>query len=193
MDRRRSRLALATAVALGLGLAACTSGSGTVATTTTAPTTTTVPETTTTTEPPLTAGRQLSVYNPEPGQCFDVRVVEGGGSIQTGVDATARGSGQVVLLLDCGTSHQYEVAGVVPVPSPPAQWPGNEALAGVAKKACPSVFAAYVGQSYERSALELGWVLPKAEEWRPGRQNVACVVFDPASGKLEGSVHGSGR
>jgi hypothetical protein len=194
--RRRGRRGGVTAVVAALAAlvpAACTGGGGTVATTTTAPTTTTIPEATTTTEPPLETGRQLFVYNPEAGQCFDVRVVESGATERVRSDATARGTGQVVLLLDCALPHQYEVAGTVAVPVPPAEWPGEEALADAARRVCPPVFASYVGQSYERSSLELGWVLPEADEWRPGRQTVACVVFDPVAGKLIGPVQGTGR
>ena len=178
---------------LAVALGACTGGSGSVATTTTAPTTTTVPETTTTTELPMEAGRQLFVYTPEAGQCFDLRSVEAGTRNRIDADATRRDDDQVVLLLDCAQPHQYEVAGIADVPFPPAEWPGQPALEDQAKRLCPPVFADWVGTPYERSELEMGWILPNAEEWGPGRQSVACLVFDPATGLLTGTTQGSAR
>ena len=191
--RRRCVAALVAAVLAVTAIAAsCTSGGQTVATTTTGPSTTTVPETTTTTEPPMDSGRKLFVYNPEAGQCFDVRIATSGASVALNSNATPRNDDQLILLLDCAIPHQYEVAGIVEVPRPGA-YPGDEELVTQAQRLCPAVFATHVGQSYERSALEMGWLLPTAEEWGRGKRTVACLVTDPAAGRLTGSVKGSGR
>jgi hypothetical protein len=181
--------ALAVTAAL---LAGCTSGSQTVATTTTGPSTTTVPETTTTTEPPMGSGRQLFVYNPEAGQCFDVRVIASGAAVPLNSNATPRNDDQVILLLDCAIPHQYEVAGVVEVPILGA-YPGDEELVRQAQRRCPPVFATYVGQPYESSSFELGWLLPTGEEWGRGKRTIACLVTDADDGRLTGTVRGSGR
>lgn len=193
-SRRRRGLAALGAAVVGLGIVgvACTGGGQTVATTTTAPTTTTVPETTTTTEPPIDAGRQLFVYNPEPGHCFDNRLVDSGTSDRLRTDATRRSDEVVVLLVECEVPHQYEVAGTVASALPGAH-PGDEALVREAQRSCPPLFAAHVGTPYERSGLEMGWILPTPEEWDQGRRTIACLVLDDREGRLTGSVQGSAR
>ena len=170
--------------------AACTGGSSTVATTTTAPTT--VPPTgeTVTTEVPLAEGRELFVYNPEPGQCFDLRATEGGARLAIRANATRVGDGEVVVLVDCSQPHQYEVTAVQDVPFV-AGWPGETELVVIAKRLCPDSHTAYVGRAYELSALEVGWILPTLEEWDRGRRQIACVVFDP-TGPLTSPAQASG-
>jgi len=193
--RTRVRAAMGLAVALAVATAAlvsCTSGSQTVATTTTGPSTTTVPETTTTTEPPMGSGRQLFVYNPEAGQCFDVRAISSGAAVALNTNATPRNEDQVILLLDCAIPHQYEVAGIVEVPLPGA-YPGDEELVRQAQRRCPATFATFVGQPYESSELEMSWLLPTVAEWGRGKHTIACLVTDPDEGRLTGTVAGSGR
>ena len=178
-------------IAAGLAVTACTGGSGTVATTTTAPTTVPATQETVTTEIPLAEGRELFVYNPEPGQCFDLRGTDGGARLAIRSDATRVGDGEVVVLLDCSQPHQYEVTAVVDVPFA-AGWPGDTELVAIAKRVCPESQAAYVGLAYELSALEVGWILPTLEEWDRGRRQIACVVFDPA-GPLTATAQASAR
>jgi hypothetical protein len=192
-----ARRAWARRVAVGAALlvavsAACTSGGQTVATTTTAPTTTTVPETTTTTEPPMDAGRQLFVFNPEGGHCFDNRDAESGASTRLRTDATRRDDEQVVLLVECDVPHQYEVAGGAQI-TLTGDYPGEDPLVREAQRLCPPVFSAFVGAPYERSALEMGWILPTQEQWGQGRRDVTCLVLDTVNGRLTGSVQGSRR
>lgn len=182
-------IGLAALVILG---AACTSGSSTVATTTTAPTTTIAPEVTTTTQVPLSEGRLLFVYNPEAGQCFDVRDAEDTGRRPTRTNASLS-EGEAVVLLDCGLPHQYEVSGIVAVPAPPVDRPSDEALIAEAKRACPTKLTALVGVPYERSVLEAGWLLPTDEEWRRGRTEIACLVYDPGADTTAGSLSGAAR
>ncbi len=180
-----------TILALVLLAGACTGGSGTVATTTTAPTTIAPTAETVTTEVPLAEGRELFVYNPEPGQCFDLRAAEGGTRLPIRTNATRVGDGEVVVLVDCVQPHQYEVTDVKDVPFV-AGWPGETELVAISKRLCPDSHSAYVGQAYELSALEVGWILPTLEEWDRGRRQIACVVFDP-TGPLTSPAQGSAR
>lgn len=171
---------------------ACTTGSSTVATTTTAPTTTLTPEVSTTTQVPLSDGRLLFVYNPEPGQCFDVRDAEDTARRPLRVNASLA-EGEAVVLLDCGQPHQYEVSAIVAVPAPPIDRPSDELLTAEAKRACPPQLSALVGLPYERSGLEAGWLLPADDEWRRGRTAIVCLVFDPAADTTTGSLGGAAR
>jgi hypothetical protein len=185
-------LALLVAAVLTM-LAACTGGDGTVATTTTAPTTTTLPETTTTTAVPMDVGTQLFVHNPEPGHCYDLRVLETGDRVRLDQDGTLRSEDQVVLLLDCAEPHQYEVAGVVELPFAGAERAGDDELVAAAKRLCPPVFGSWVGTGYERSSLEIGWVLPSDSQWDAGRKSIACLVLDTRQGLMTGTAQGSLR
>jgi hypothetical protein len=188
----RSVATVSATLAVVLVAAACTSGSATVATTTTAPTTTIAPEATTTTTVPLSEGRRLFVYNPEPGQCFDLRTAEGT-ERQPLRTTVALPEGEAVVLVDCALPHQYEVSALVAVPAAPTDRPGDDALITEAKKACPPQLSALVGLPYERSGLEAAWLLPNDEEWRRGRKEIACLVYDPAAVTTTGSLRGAAR
>jgi hypothetical protein len=192
LARRRSSVAAAAALVLTAVVAGCTSGSGTVATTTTAPTTTIAPEATTTTQVPLSEGRLLFVYNPEAGQCFDLRDAED--TVRRPLRANASmAEGEAVVLVDCALPHQYEVSGVVELPSPPPDRPGDDVLVAEAKRACPAQLTTLVGLPYERSVLEAGWMLPTEDEWRRGRKEIVCLVFDPTADTTTGSSSGAAR
>jgi hypothetical protein len=171
-------LALGGGLAGLLGSAACSATSDTVAATTTV--TTAPPDTTTTTELPLTAGRQLSFYAPEVGDCFDRRRPDPKGP-------------EVILKLDCNLPHTNEVVGVVEVPM--KDFPGDEPLQSLGKSGCPKQFKAYVGMPYETSVYEMGYYAPTLANWGQGvRHTVGCYVHDPKTdAKLTGSVKGSNK
>lgn len=186
-------LLLAVLVAAG-----CSTTSGgtpvTLSTTTTVDPATDGPTTSTTAEPKASEGKELYVYAPVEGDCIDLRATSDDGPATTRSrpepNATPRGSNELVLRLDCGLPHQYEVISVVP--SGLTGDPGDEALITQAKLLCPPAFASYVGTAYQSSQLEVGWILPSAEQRGRGVQQIGCLAFDPA-GKLTGTVRGSGR
>jgi hypothetical protein len=164
-------------------VAACSgSGDDTASTTVTTP----VPETTTTTEPPLEAGRQVFVYTPAVGQCFDRRELE---------ERPATGPQQtdIVLLLDCALPHQNEVYDVLEMPLSPRDYLGETAMQAFARSTCTNGFAAYVGTPYEVSALEVGYYLPSSNEWESGARRLGCYVYDVNGAKLIGSMQNSAR
>ncbi|HEU4489879.1 MAG TPA: septum formation family protein [Jiangellales bacterium] len=94
------------------------------------------------------------------------------------------------LPTDCAAAHDAEVFAVVSLPE--GTWPGQEALETAADEACGSEFEAYVGASYEESALYYGYYTPLQDDWTVGDREVLCFVYD-ADGPLTGSVRGSGR
>jgi hypothetical protein len=182
-------------VALAVLVAACSSGGdGSTEATTTLP-----PETTTTTEVLETAGEIIGSYQPAVGDCFDRRLVD-----RSAVADAPEGSGvtPAVLLLDCGLPHRYEVFAVVEVPDevtggatpdgPPA-YPGDTALATYARAACTAGFAAYVGQPYEVSDLDIDHHLPTASEWGRGLRDIGCLLYELAGGRMVGSAQGAAR
>ncbi len=169
---------LAGAAVLTALLSAC-SGKDTnqTSTTTGAPPPT---ETTTTTEAPLEAGKQIFVYVPAVGDCFDKRKVAGQANKQT----------EIVLKLDCTLPHQYEVFGVVDYTLPDPKdltYPGDELLRRFAKTECPKQYQAYVGQAYELSKYEIGYVIPPEANW-PSNRKIGCTVVDGTGNRLATSV-----
>lgn len=198
---RRSAPFAAAVVAALAGLAAlagCSTTSGgtpvTLSTTTTAPAGGEGPTSTTTAEPPASAGKELFVYAPVEGDCIDLRATADGGAATTrerpDVDATPRNKNELILRLPCDLPHQYEVIAVVDAGLPKGA--SDEALVAVAKTKCPAAFATFVGIPYQDSDLEVGWVLPSADQRARGAQQIGCLAFDPA-GKLTGSVRGTAR
>jgi len=144
--------------------------------------TTTAAPTTTTTEPPLAAGRQISVYTPSVGDCFDNRTI-----------GTPPNTSEIVLLLACPIPHQNEVYAVVTYP-PAATFPGTAALEAFAKATCVSNFAAYVGKPYETSIYDLAYQVPTAASWRNGiRHVIGCLLVDRNGNRLVGTARGSAR
>lgn len=197
----RSRLAptlLGALLVAGTALGACSTTSGgtpvTLSTTTTAGAVDPGPTTSTTAEPAASEGKQLFVYAPEEGDCIDLRATGDQGATTTralpDANATPHGSKELILRLDCSLPHQYEVIAVVPAGL--SGTPDEGALITAAKQLCPPAFTAYVGTPYQDSSLEVGWVLPSAEQRARKIQQIGCLAFDP-KGKLVGSVRGSAR
>ena len=186
MSRSRSLALLALVSGSALLLPACSGKGEPVAATTTV--TTAPPETSSTTELPLTAGKQVSFYVPEVGDCFDKRKLD------------PKKPDEIVLKLDCKLPHSYEVFGLVDVPE--KEFPGDNILRDHGKEGCPKQFKAYVGAAYETSMYEIGYEAPSGANWGQGiRHTVGCYLYDggkgastdPGSIKLEGSVKGAAK
>ncbi len=174
---------LTLALATGFLSTGCTSGNDSSSSTTV---TTAVPETTTTTEPPLEAGRQVFVFTPAVGQCFDRRSLD---------ERPATGPQQtdIVLVLDCSLPHQNEVFDILKMPDNPRDYPGETAMKDFARSHCTTNFLSYVGRPYEVSALEVGYYLPSSNEWDQGARTLGCYVYNVSGDKLVGSVQGTGQ
>ena len=177
-----------------LVVAACGSSTPKSATRLTVTTTTIAspgPETTTTLEPEGGVGRQFFVYSPTAGECVDLRAMVDGRAVTTralpGIDGTPKGTKQLILRLDCNLPHQYEVIGAVTAGLPTNPEPTNAELVLAAKRLCPATFASYVGIPYQTSTLEVGWILPSADQLARGNQTIGCTALDPKA-KLVGTI-----
>ena len=192
---RRSNLPTLVVIAtLVLGVAACgASNSGSATRLTVSTTTTGIPavETTTTLEPDSGVGRQYFVYSPVVGECVDLRSIVDGKAATTralpGIDGTPKGDRQVILRLDCNLPHQYEVIAAVNAGLPSSPGPSNGELVLAAKRLCPAAFGTYLGIPYQNSTLEMGWILPRADQLALGNQTIGCTALDPKA-KLVGTV-----
>jgi hypothetical protein len=153
---------------------------GSSPTTTTASTAAPAP---TTTEVPLERGRQVFVYTPVVGDCFDKRTI-----------TTSNRPTEVTLKLDCPLPHQNEVFAVIPYvlpdPSNPA-YPGRDVLRRFGKLECPKRYEAYVGRAYELSKYEIGYVDPAESTWTSDR-SIGCYLYDSSDRLLVNSVRATG-
>ena len=199
--RRRLAAVVAACVSV-IAVAGCGGGAAEeVAETTT--TTTTAP-TTTTTEVPPDAAQVLFVYTPGVGDCFDRRRLE---------------DGPAILLVDCTQPHTFQVFGVFDfdestlppnlvateglatsgegttgaVGAGPQPWPGEDPLIAAARRQCPALFAGWVGLPYERSVLELSWVLPDEVAWDNGNRTIGCTLWDPTTERMATDSRGAAR
>jgi hypothetical protein len=203
---RRAGAAAAIAALAVAGVVGC-GGDPQETTASTAPPATEPPESTTTTEAPVEAGQAVYVYRPSVGDCFDRR--------RLGEDGTGD---RIVLLLDCELPHAFQVfavfdfddgdlprtgaaSGGTPLaegssggaPTGPPDWPGEDTLAAAAKRVCPPLFAEWIGLPYERSELELGWVVPDEGQWIEGDRVIGCTVWDPMNERMGGDSRGIAR
>jgi hypothetical protein len=136
----------------------------------------------TTTEVPLDRGRQLFVYTPLVGDCFDKRAIT----------ANNRPT-EVTLKLDCSLPHQNEVFAVIPyvLPDPAnAGYPGRDVLRRFGKLECPKRYEAYVGRAYELSKYEIGYVDPTENTWASNR-SIGCYLYDGSDHLLVNTVKGT--
>jgi hypothetical protein len=196
MPSSRTASFLLAGLLAGAAAAGCSTSSSASTPPTSGATTAVAPATTTTLEPEASVGTELYVYAPVEGDCIDLRAHGDQGAATTravpGEDATPHASSQLILRLGCDLPHQYEVISVVDAELPPGAPADDETLLAAAKRQCPAAFATYVGRPYESSGLEVGWVLPTAEQRGRGSRTIGCLAFDP-DGKLTGAVRGSGR
>jgi hypothetical protein len=141
--------------------------------------------TTSTTEAPIDEGQVVYVYSPSVGDCFDRRRVQ-----------PEQGGPRVILLLDCGLPHAFEVFGVFEFDTsalqPPSgtapSFPGEDPLTADARLRCPPLFAEWVGLPYELSELELSWLLPSQDNWASGDRTIGCTIFDPSTERTTGTT-----
>lgn len=190
------RYALPLIVASAILFSACSSSSSSQTATSISTTTssTVAPESTSTTiEPESGVGRLSYVYGPIVGDCIDLRsMATGKARTITPVptqDASLKSDKDVMLRLSCDLPHQYEVIAVF---DGPPEASSAEQLIALAKRKCPAEFLNYLGTSYSKSSLEMGWVIPPENQRNRGVRIVGCTVFDP-KGKLVGSVRDTKR
>jgi hypothetical protein len=79
------------------------------------------------------------------------------------------------------------------VPLPEGDFPGDEAVAVQADKACSAEFESFVGLPYQESVLYYNSLHPSDEQtWNSVFREVVCSVYDP-DGEVSGSLRGVER
>ncbi len=121
-------------------------------------------------------GGSLSVFDLRVGDCFD----EPAGS-------------QVshLVAVPCAEPHDNEAFAIFDLDD--GDYPGEEAVDGIAEEGCLAAFADYVGIDYAESVLAASTFTPTAASWKDGDREVVCFLQDLEGSKLSGSMAGAQR
>lgn len=89
----------------------------------------------------------------------------------------------------CDESHIGEVYHETDLGS--GSYPGDEQVFTAAEQSCLEQFEPWVGQTYERSALDFTYFSPSEDSWAYGDRLISCIVVSPD--EVTGTLEGSGR
>ena len=190
-DLRTTRRRLLAAVAMAILLAACTDNPSDPQSPTSGPAeaTTSIVEVRPTLADegiPNWVGDVVNLHNLEDGVCFnryswvqDDRHVE----LDTRVP--------------CGGPHQHEVYLRTEHPARAgAPWPGDREMEAFARAQCYGAFAAFVGEIYELSELELGYLTPSRTDFEHEDarfRGIHCYLLRDDGEEMVGSARDSRR
>ena len=118
-----------------------------------------------------------NVFTLAVGTCFD-------DSDQTQVSSVPE--------VDCSEPHDNEVFAVFDYTASDT-FPGSSAMNDAAQDLCVAEFEAYVGLSYQESALEVFPITPTEGSWESGDREIICALYNLDFSKLTGSMQGAAR
>jgi hypothetical protein len=118
-----------------------------------------------------------NVFTLEVGTCFD------------DTDDTEVSS---VPEVDCSEPHDNEVFAVFDYTASDT-FPGSSQMNDAAQELCVAEFEAYVGLSYQASALEVFPITPTEGSWDNGDREIICALYNLDLSKLTGSMEGAAR
>ena len=118
-----------------------------------------------------------NVFTLEVGTCFD-------DSAETEVSSVPE--------VDCSEPHDNEVFAVFDYTASDT-FPGTSAMNDAAQELCVAEFEAYVGLSYQESALAVFPITPTERSWDSGDREIICALYDFDLSKLTGSMEGAAR
>ena len=94
--------------------------------------------------------------------------------------------------VDCSEPHDNEVFAVFDYEASDT-FPGSSAMNEAAQELCIAEFEAYVGLSYQESALEVFPITPTQRGWESGDREIICALYNIDLSKLTGSMEGAAR
>ena len=133
------------------------------------------------TDEPGGGGEDVSVFDLEAGDCFNVEEEN-----PSGIES--------VPVVPCDEPHQYEVYAIVNHPGD--EYPGDDEMDDFATTECQGdAFSSYVGAEYEESIYYSTHLPPNAETWEQGDREVVCVLYQPDEEDPDGvrTLTGSAR
>ena len=95
-----------------------------------------------------------------------------------------------VVRRPCSEGHDGEIISNVTLPDGP--YPGDKGVVKAAKSSCAAEFAEYVGNTADKSELDLAWWTPDEDLWDDEDRLVICAAYGPDE-PLIGSVKGTHR
>jgi hypothetical protein len=119
---------------------------------------------------------QRDLENLAPGDCFNAADTD----TITEIDAGP-----------CTEPHEYEAFHVTTVGG--EGFPSDEQLAQTFESECLPAFEAYVGVSYDASAIYATMITPSEESWSDGDRSVACILYAPENTELTVSLRDANR
>ena len=125
----------------------------------------------------VTGGSQVILEDLAVGDCFD---------------ETPIGEIQSVPLVPCEEPHDLEVYAIVVLGTATEPFPGQAAVDEEGAFACLDRFEAFIGISYQQSALDISFITPSPESWEIGDRTVICSVYRLDGQKLVGTARDSG-
>jgi hypothetical protein len=107
------------------------------------------------------------------------------------IEAAAVGQVNEVPVVPCTDPHESEVVALFDLPE--GDFPGAVEVSSIAEEECIGpLFADYVGIDYQASKYGFAYLAPTQETWDGlDDREVVCLVGDPTSASLTGSVKGS--
>jgi hypothetical protein len=114
------------------------------------------------------------------------------GTCLNGIHPGATVTANVTKPVDCGTTHDDEIVGVVSYTGAGA-YPGQAAVESFAEAPCVSAFGTYVGIDFASSNLDMMTITPSELTWARGDRQISCVAITRDGNQLIGSVKGSGH
>lgn len=107
-------------------------------------------------------------------------------------DAPGQGEVSEVTGRPCTQSHEYELIAKVD-DTQDTTYPTETQFQDFVGQACLPMFEAWVGISFDQSALQIAWVEPSSDGWSRGDRTVFCSAYDPANSKLTSSLKNARR
>ena len=100
-----------------------------------------------------------------------------------------------VSVVPCDAAHELEVFALVEHPDGGgARYPGESRLAQVSFDLCLDSFESYVKRPYYESSLDVTAFYPTRDSWiGADDRGITCVLFDPASRDMHGTMRDSRR
>lgn len=114
------------------------------------------------------------------------------GTCLDGVHPGAVSTSDVTRPVDCATTHDDEIVGVLSYAESGA-YPGQAAVDAFANAPCVAAFSSYVGVDFELSTLDMMTVTPSELSWARGDRQISCVAITRDGRQLTGSVKDSRR
>ena len=114
--------------------------------------------------------------------------------LQVGDCIAAGGAGRATVtvpVVDCAEPHNGEAYAMLPLTG--EAFPGTDEVTDSAVTGCTSEFTTFVGVEYAASALDFAYYYPTATSWKAGDHEILCLVVDPGTETVTGSLQGAAR